>query len=237
MSPIKQILVSFCVKCYNQEEYIGAALDGAFSQTYRPLEIIISDDCSTDSSVEIIEQKIAEYKACRGDIPVFFNRNKKNLGNVGNWLVFGDIAHGELLVKADGDDISLPERTSKIVDAWVNNGKKAKVIDHVASNMDLQGVDIKGCRRNLGAAQAYSIECWKRFPVKGNVPPREWVGDDTIFSIRAYAIGGAGRFQLSMNDVLVRYRCGCGATTSPRKYRDVFSSHSTEQKRKLITSM
>ena len=44
-------LVSYCVKCFNQEQYIGKALEAAFAQTYEPLEILIGDDCSTDGSM------------------------------------------------------------------------------------------------------------------------------------------------------------------------------------------
>jgi hypothetical protein len=40
--------VTFALFVYNQEKYIREAVEGAFSQTYEPLEIILSDDCSTD---------------------------------------------------------------------------------------------------------------------------------------------------------------------------------------------
>ena len=42
-------LVTFALFAYNQEKYIREAVEGAFAQTYAPLEIILSDDCSTDS--------------------------------------------------------------------------------------------------------------------------------------------------------------------------------------------
>lgn len=221
-------LVSFCVKCYNQREYICDALDGAFAQTYRPLEIVISDDGSSDGSIETIRRKIDEYYSRGGDIPVFFNCNEKNLGNVGSWIVFGGIAHGELLVKADGDDISMPQRVEKIVDAWVANGKKAKLIDHVAVDMDAKGRATGGIRKFLGAAQAYSRECWDRFSVKGEMPPHNWVGDDIVFSIRACAIAGIDNYQLVMDDRLVWYRCGSGATTKKKNYRDVIDTYVKE---------
>ena len=54
------------------------------------------------------------------------------------------------------------------------------------------------------------------------------MGDDTIFSIRAHAIAGAERFQLLMEDALVRYRCGNGATTSHKNYRKKFDSYTVE---------
>ena len=221
-------LVSFCVKCYNQREYICDALDGAFAQTYRPLEIVISDDGSSDGSIETIRRKIDEYYSRGGDIPVFFNCNEKNLGNVGSWIVFGGIAHGELLVKADGDDISMPQRVERIVDAWVANGKKAKLIDHVAVDMDVSGKATGGVRKFLGAAQAYSRECWDKFPVRGVMPPNYWGGDDIVFSIRACAIAGVDNYQLVMEDQLVWYRCGSGATTKKTRYRDVVDTYIKE---------
>ena len=58
MGSMEGPLVSFCVKCYNQERYIGEALEGVFAQTYRPLEIVISDDASTDRSWEIIQAAV-----------------------------------------------------------------------------------------------------------------------------------------------------------------------------------
>ena len=224
----KKPLVSFCIKCYNQLQYIGEALEGAFAQTYRPLEIVISDDCSTDGSIEFIQRKIDEYKANGGDIPVFFYRNTENLGNVGSWIVFGNIAHGKLLIKADGDDVSLPERTERIVDAWMTHGGTAMVIDHVADVIDVNGRLTGMKRRVLGAAQAYSRECWDKFPVKGEKPSRKWVGDDTVFSIRAHAIAGKDRYQLLMDDSLVWYRCGSGATTMHKKFRNTLNSYATE---------
>ena len=47
-------LVSFCIVTYNQEKYIRAAIEGALKQTYSPMEIIISDDCSTDGTYKEI---------------------------------------------------------------------------------------------------------------------------------------------------------------------------------------
>lgn len=48
-----QPLVTFALFAYNQEQYIREAVEGAFSQTYKPLEIILSDDCSRDRTFEI----------------------------------------------------------------------------------------------------------------------------------------------------------------------------------------
>ena len=60
-------LVSFCIPTYKQAPFVAAALESAFAQTYKPLEIIICDDKSPDDTVSIIKEKIAEYKARGGE--------------------------------------------------------------------------------------------------------------------------------------------------------------------------
>ena len=46
-------LVTFLQFSYNLEHFIREAVEGAFAQTYSPLQIILSDDCSTDKTFEI----------------------------------------------------------------------------------------------------------------------------------------------------------------------------------------
>jgi len=50
------VLVSVVIPCYDREKYIEAAIDSVLAQEYHPLEIIIVDDGSRDSSIEIIER-------------------------------------------------------------------------------------------------------------------------------------------------------------------------------------
>ena len=69
------------VTCYNFGRYIREAVESALSQTYEPLDIIVSDDCSTDRSWEIIQETVAAYK---GPHHVILNRNEKNLGFAAN---------------------------------------------------------------------------------------------------------------------------------------------------------
>ena len=65
-------LVSICIPSYNGEKWIREAIDSALAQTYKPLEIVIVDDASTDNTLEIIQS----YRDPRIRIEV----NKKNLG-------------------------------------------------------------------------------------------------------------------------------------------------------------
>lgn len=48
--------VSVVIPCYNREKYIEAAIDSVLAQAYRPLEIIVVDDGSKDSSIEMIDR-------------------------------------------------------------------------------------------------------------------------------------------------------------------------------------
>ncbi len=102
--------VTFFIVSYNQEEFIADAVKGALDQDYPNMEIIISDDCSTDNTWSIIQDTVADYT---GNKQVRLNRNEKNLG-IRDHInkVLYELAKGDIIVFAAGDDISLPSRTS-----------------------------------------------------------------------------------------------------------------------------
>jgi glycosyltransferase involved in cell wall biosynthesis len=116
-----QPLISFCLFAYNQERYIREAVKGALSQTYSPLEIVLSDDCSTDRTFEIIKGMAAGY---RGLHRIVLNRNPKNLGVGDHVNRVMEIARGILIVAAAGDDISFPQRTQALYDEWVKQNRR-----------------------------------------------------------------------------------------------------------------
>ena len=103
-------LISFILLTYNQEDFVRDALEGAFAQTYSPLEIIIADDGSKDNTPKVIEDTIAKYI---GPHKVIFNRNEKNVGIAQNVNRAMSLASGEYFVLAAGDDKSLPERVQR----------------------------------------------------------------------------------------------------------------------------
>jgi glycosyltransferase involved in cell wall biosynthesis len=108
-------LISFILITYNQENFVRDALDGAFAQTYSPMEIIIADDGSKDNTPKVIEEYIAGYK---GPHKVLFQHNEKNVGiaqNVNNAMA---LAKGEYFILAAGDDKSLPERAQRTYEVF-----------------------------------------------------------------------------------------------------------------------
>ena len=209
-------LVSFCLLCYNQRKWIADALEGAFAQTYRPLEIVISDDGSTDGTVTLIQKYVNAHAP--SDITVVFNQNHANLGILANWLKTASLSHGELLIMAGGDDISLPERTEKIVAAWLANGKHAVVISHSGYRIDSHGRSLgllpaPSIKQPLGALMAWRRDCYTAFPPE---PIRPRCVEDVPFAKRALMLGGD---ELVIPDHLVKYRLGSGLTSTLYHHR------------------
>jgi glycosyltransferase involved in cell wall biosynthesis len=106
-------LITFILFAYNQSHYVHEAIAGVLAQTYSPLEIILSDDCSQDETFEIMRAMAAAY---RGPHRIILNRNYANCG-VGAHVnkTFG-LATGRWIVTAAGDDISDPGRCARVAE-------------------------------------------------------------------------------------------------------------------------
>jgi glycosyltransferase involved in cell wall biosynthesis len=107
-------LVTLVLLTYRQETFIREAVETALAQTYQPLEVILSDDCSPDSTFEIIESIVRDY---RGPHRVVTNRNPANLGLGAHFQRAVELSHGEWIVAAAGDDTSEPQRVQRMVEA------------------------------------------------------------------------------------------------------------------------
>ena len=111
-------LVTLALFAYNQEKFIREAVDSVLNQEYSNLEIILSDDCSTDSTFEIINSIVSAYS---GPHKIIINKNPVNLGLTKHFSEIVSRSRGEIIVVAAGDDISLPLRVSKTVDIFSTN--------------------------------------------------------------------------------------------------------------------
>ncbi len=129
-------LVSFALLGYNQEKYTHAAVEAALAQDYPRLEIILSDDCSTDRTFDIMRETVAGYS---GPHRIVLNRNASNQKTGGHMNVIHRIARAELLIVAACDDISLPTRVSRIVEMWLKTGRRAGLIHSSCDSIDDSG--------------------------------------------------------------------------------------------------
>ncbi len=132
--------VTIMIPTYNQEQFIGDAIESALAQDYGNLEIIVSDDCSTDATGEIVQPYLSDKR-------VKYFRNPENLGRVRNYQnTLYNYASGDWVLNLDGDDfytdpsfvsyaINLIQKNKNVVFllASCEQGvKRAKKISHKA---------------------------------------------------------------------------------------------------------
>lgn len=112
--------VSLFVLVYEHSQFIYQAVESALAQDYDNLQIIISDDCSTDDSLVKIKNMLSGYS---GQHDVIVNSNTTNLGIGAHFrYLMNEYVEGDLIVAAAGDDISLTNRVSRIVSTWLRDG-------------------------------------------------------------------------------------------------------------------
>lgn len=101
-------LISVIIPVYNVEKFVEESIMSICRQTYRNLEIIIIDDCSTDNTYFLVE-RIAKI-----DFRIKLIRNKENLKLVETLNKGLRYATGDYIVRMDGDDISELDRIEKM---------------------------------------------------------------------------------------------------------------------------
>lgn len=94
--------VSVCMAIYNGAKYIGQQLESIWEQSRKPDEVILCDDGSTDGTVTIIEDFIAE-KSLYGGWKLY--RNEQHKGYPGNFYYAMGLCSGDTIFLADQDDI------------------------------------------------------------------------------------------------------------------------------------
>lgn len=127
--------VTLAVVAYNQEKFIEEAIAGALTQDYPNLQIVLSDDGSSDRTVRLMEGAVAAYT---GRHAIVINRRSgQKLGILSHLLDAAGLADGELFVGAAGDDISLPHRVSTLVEHWQR--ERPAVIYTAWNRVDITG--------------------------------------------------------------------------------------------------
>ncbi len=108
-------LVSICIPTFNGEEFLKEALESVRQQTYNNIEVVISDDGSSDNSLEIAENF---NKECA--FPVFiFNHLPSGIG--ANWNNCILNSNGEYIKFLFQDDLLRPDCIQKMVSILVDN--------------------------------------------------------------------------------------------------------------------
>lgn len=103
--------VSIVLATYNGEKYLAQQLESLFQQTYSNIEIIAVDDCSSDRTMEILE----EFSTKHLNMKVYVN--EVNLGFIKNFEKGCSLSTGDLMAFCDQDDYWVPEKIEKMAAA------------------------------------------------------------------------------------------------------------------------
>lgn len=121
--------VSIGLPVYNGEKYLEETIESLLNQTFSDLEIVISDNCSTDHTNEICESYMLKDKRIK------YGRLEKNCGAAENYNQTFKRAHGEYFKWAAHDDICGPDYIEKCVQILRENKNiclcygKTKIMD------------------------------------------------------------------------------------------------------------
>ena len=135
-------LVSVIIPCYNASKYVEQAVRSVMEQTYQNLEIICCDDCSTDNTLEILENLALE------DSRITVVKNDSNLKIVKTLNKLIGLATGKYIARMDADDISLPERIEKQVEFLEFNSEYAMCGTN-AFHINEEGIEVGSSRLPL----------------------------------------------------------------------------------------
>ena len=114
--------ISIMIPTYNQELYIDEAIKSALAQDYDNLEVVVSDDCSTDNTELVVQKYLSDAR-------VKYFKNEKNLGRVGNYRkTLYDYATGEWVVNLDGDDYYIDSHFVSYIAELISKYKSEDIV-------------------------------------------------------------------------------------------------------------
>jgi glycosyltransferase involved in cell wall biosynthesis len=94
-----ELKISICIPQFNRINFLLKSLELIQSQTYSNIEVVISDDASTDNTVEEISRLAENYK-----YPIVFSRNEMNEGYDRNYRKCIELASGDYCIVIGNDD-------------------------------------------------------------------------------------------------------------------------------------
>jgi glycosyltransferase involved in cell wall biosynthesis len=140
--------ISLLIPCYHQAQFLPEALDSVLRQDFHDLEVIASDDASSDNTFSILQ----DYASRDSRIRIF--HQPSNLGMVENWNFCLREARGEAVKLMGGDDRL--DRPDCLFRQW--------------KSLQTPGVALVACSRKIIDADGRFLECIANLP-RGYLPP------------------------------------------------------------------
>jgi cellulose synthase/poly-beta-1,6-N-acetylglucosamine synthase-like glycosyltransferase len=192
-------LVSICIPTYNAEAFIAEAIAAALAQTYAPIEIIISDDGSSDRTVEIAKQLLD------GKGTGFKLSTHERFGIAANWNTCIAMSEGKYIKFLFQDDTIAPDCVAQMVELAEQDPEiglvfaRREIINSDDTQLDRLYVDITKGWTNLSAIQpGRSLLA----DPKLLEPPFNKIGEPTAVLIARAAFEKVGLFDTTLMQVL-----------------------------------
>lgn len=113
---MEKLRFTVAISAYNIENYVKRAIDSVLNQTFKNYELLVIDDCSTDSTMEVIKQIVGQEAKIL--------QTKKNSGTAAaSRNIAIENAKGEYLLFLDGDDELYSNETLKEIDEHIKENK------------------------------------------------------------------------------------------------------------------
>ncbi len=147
-------LVSIITPTYNCAKFIEETIRSVQSQTYQNWEMIISDDCSTDNTLEVITPFLEADKRIK------YICNERNSGAAITRNNALKVAQGKWIAFLDSDDLWLPEKLERQIDFMVKNKYAFSYHEYteISEEGESLGVHVSGISR-VGKFGMYAC-CW-----------------------------------------------------------------------------
>lgn len=185
------------VIAYKMEAMIGEAIRSALAQTI-PCEIIVSDDCSPDGTLDAARKALEGYS---GPHRVTVRSTPRNLGLCAHLTELAGIATGDVLVFQAGDDVSYPQRVERLLATFVKY-PDAQIVGSLVDDIDARGKPIELAVRGtpFEVDQDWLLRRGKLAAVLGasmairrtlltDFPPMEGMVEDNMLTLRAVLAG------------------------------------------------
>lgn len=189
--------VTLLVIAYRMRDTIAAAIASALAQTH-PCEIIVSDDCSGDGTLEAARTAIHDDPLARH---VTLRSTARNLGLCAHLNELAALARGGILVFLSGDDVARPDRVEKQVAEFTAH-PQAQVVGSAVDDVDATGNLLAARARGLPACidQHWLLRRGKLVTVLGasmavrrelltDLPPLVGSVEDNMLTLRAVLVG------------------------------------------------
>lgn len=154
--------VSVCIPVYNRPDYVAKAIESVLNQTFTDFELIVTDNCSTDNTLEVIKS----YAAKDGRIKYY--KNEHNLGVFSN-LNRGLLqARGEYIKFVLSDDKLAPQCIEVFVETMDKHPEVSLITSFTQSFGDSD--NIRDRSYFPGTGQLDGKVCQKNLLINGNWP-------------------------------------------------------------------